>query len=141
MARKSQENNTIDRLGSLVLRAAAGDDGASQAAAESPFLFTRVRARIAEEERRQSEVGSWFSLLLIARRAVPAMALIALLAATVMLWSSGSGVSPGWNRLDDEALSDTRNPGVEQTVLSRNNLSRDDVFSLVLEQANGRSGR
>ncbi|HKP36364.1 MAG TPA: hypothetical protein VJT71_05860 [Pyrinomonadaceae bacterium] len=141
MARKSQENDTIDRLGSLVLRAAAEDDGASQAAAESPFLFTRVRARIAEEERRRSEVGSWFSLLLIARRAVPAMALIALLAATVMFWSSGSGITPGWNRLDDEALSDTRNPGVEQTVLSKNNLSRDDVFSLVLEQANGRSDR
>jgi len=61
------------------------------------------------------------------------MALIALLAATFMFWASRSTVSPGWNRLDDEALADTGNPGVEQTVLSRNNLSNEDIFNIVLE--------
>ena len=133
MVKNPQENDSIDRLGSLVLRAAALDEAESQAVADAPFLYTRVRARIAEEERR-SESGGWFSLLLIARKAVPAMALIALLAAVVMFWTAQSTVTPGWNRLDDEALSDTRNPGVEQMVLSRNNLSREDVFSIVLEQ-------
>src|SRR6185436_15553688 len=133
MVRNPQENESIDRLGSVILRAAAQDDSATQAAAEAPFLFTRVRARIAEEERRRNEAGNWFSLLLIARRAIPAMALVAFLAAAIMFWS-GSTSTPGWNRLDDDALADTRNPGVEQTVLSRNNLSRDDVFSLVLEE-------
>jgi hypothetical protein len=133
MVRNPQQNESIDRLGSLILRAVSQDEDATQAAAEAPFLYTRVRARIAEEERRRNEAGNWFSLLLIARRAIPAMALVALLAATIMFWS-GSTITPGWNRLDDEALADTRNPGVEQTVLSRNNLSRDDVFSLVLEQ-------
>ena len=135
MVRNPQENQSLDRLGRLVLRAAALDDAESQAAADAPFLYTRVRARIAEEEGRRNESGSWFSLLLIARRAVPAMALIALLAATVMFWASRSTVTPGWNRLDDEALSDTRNPGVEQTVLSRNNLSHDDIFNIVLERS------
>ena len=133
MVKNPQENDNIDRLGSLVLRAAALDEAESQAVADAPFLYTRVRARIAEEERR-SESGGWFSLLLIARKAVPAMALVALLAAVVMFWTAQSTVTPGWNRLDDEALSDTRNPGVEQMVLSRNNLSREDVFSIVLEQ-------
>jgi hypothetical protein len=142
MVRNTHENERIDRFGRLVLRAATQDDAASQAAADAPFLYTRVRARIAEEECRRNETGNWFSLLVIARRAIPAMALVAILAATVMFWSSRSTANPGWYRLDDEALSDTRNPGIEQTVLSRNNLSGDDIFSIVLEHnENGRSNK
>ena len=132
MVRNQQENESLNRLGQVVLRSAAQNDEASQAAADAPFLYARVRARIAEEIRR-NESGVWSSLFLIARRAVPAMALIALLAAASVFWASRSTVTPGWNRLDDEALADTGNPGVEQTVLSRNNLSREDVFSIVLE--------
>jgi hypothetical protein len=131
MLRNPKDNESIDRLGQVVLRSAAQNDEASQAAADAPFLYTRVRARIADEMRRES--GIWSSLFLIARRAVPAMALIALLAATFMFWASRSTASPGWNRLDDEALADTGNPGVEQTVLSRNNLSNEDIFNIVLE--------
>jgi hypothetical protein len=137
--RNPQDNESLDRLGRVVLRSAAQNDEASQAAADAPFLFTRVRARI--EESRGNESGIWSSLFLIARRAVPAMALIALLAATFMFWASRSTVTPGWNRLDDEALADTRNPGVEQTVLSRNNLSREDVFSIVLEHTERRGDK
>jgi hypothetical protein len=132
MLRNSQENESLDRLGQIVLRSAAQNDEMSQAAADAPFLYTRVRARIAEETLR-NESSLWSSLFLIARRAVPAMALIALLSATFMFWASRSTVTPGWNRLDDEALADTRNPGVEQTILSRNNLSNEDVFNIVLE--------
>ena len=35
---------------------------------------------------------------------------------------------------------DARNPGVEQAVLSRNNLSQEDIFDIVLER-NGREKR
>lgn len=139
MARNQQEKESLDRLGQVVLRSAAQNDEASQAAADAPFLYTRVRARIAEQMRGES--GVWSSLFQIAWRAVPAMALIALLAATSMFLASRSTVSPGWNRLDDEALADTGNPGVEQTVLSRNNLSREDVFSIVLEQTERRGDK
>ena len=138
MVRNRQENESLDQLGRIVLRSAAQNDAASEAAANAPFLYTRVRARIAEEGR---DSGIWSSLFLIARRAVPAMALIALLAATSMFWASRSTVTPGWNRLDDEALADTGNPGVEQTVLSRNNLSREDVFSIVLEHSERRGDK
>jgi hypothetical protein len=123
----------LDQLGRAVLLSASQNESESDAVADSPFLFTRVRARIAREQRLREDSGGWFSLLLVARRAVPAMALIALLAAVITLWSSQSVVPAGWNRLDDEALTDTRNPGVEQTVLSRNALSRDEVISIVFE--------
>jgi hypothetical protein len=130
--KKTQNNESLDRLGAAVLRAAAMDQAEAETIADSPFLLTRIRARISDEQR--AETGNWFSWLAIARTAIPTMALIALLAAMVTFWPSQSSVSPGWYRLDDEALSDPRNPGVEQTVLSRNNLSRDDVFNLVLER-------
>ena len=133
LGKNQQHNDELDRIGRVVLRAAAASEGESEAAANSPFLFTRVRVRIAEEQRRRDEAGNWFSLISIARRAIPAMALIALLAATVMFWMSRPAATPAWYRLDEEALSDTRNPGVEQTVLSRNSLSPDDVVNIVIE--------
>jgi hypothetical protein len=135
MSEKNPRNNdSLDRLGAVVLRAAAMDQAEAEAIADSPFLLTRITARVSEAQRQEAESSNWFSWLAIARTAIPTMALIALLAALVTFWSSQSSVSPGWYRLDDEALSDPRNPGVEQTILSRNNLSRDDVFNLVLER-------
>lgn len=140
MFKKSLQNDEhLDRAGKAVLRAAAADEQEIARAAESPFLFTRVRARITEQLR-ENESGGWQSFLLIAWRAIPAMALIAMLAGGLMIWtgqSSNSSVATTpsvWYRLDDEALTDTNDPGVEQTVLSRNNLSHEDVFDMVIER-------
>jgi hypothetical protein len=132
--KKPRKNDSLDRLGAVVLRAAAMDQAEAEAIADSPFLLTRITARVSEAQRQEAATSNWFSWLAIARTALPTMALIALLAALVTFWSSQSSVSSGWYRLDEEALSDPRNPGVEQTVFSRNNLSRDDVFNLVLER-------
>lgn len=134
MFRKNpQENEHLDRIGQQVLRAAAiGNEAEAEAAANSPFLLTRVRARIADEQRRRDEAGGWLSWLLVAWRAVPAMALLAFFAVALTLWSSQSNGTTAWQRLDEEALADTRDPGVEQTILSGNNLSRDEVFSIVV---------
>ena len=132
-----QNEDQSDRAGRLVLLAAARNDDEAEAAASSPFLFARVRARIAQEERRRQESGSWVSLLLVARRAIPVMALVAVLAAILTVWSMRpSAPSLGYG-LEDEALTDTRDPGVEQTILTRNALSRDEVFSIVVDR-NGR---
>ena len=35
---------------------------------------------------------------------------------------------------EDEALTDTRDPGVEQAILTRNALSPDEVFSIVVDR-------
>ena len=137
--RNLQNDEHLDRAGKAVLRAAAADEQEIARAAESPFLFTRIRARITEQLR-ENESGGWQSFLLIAWRAIPAMALIAMLAGGLMIWtgqSSNSSVATTpsvWYRLDDEALTDTNDPGVEQTVLSRNNLSHEDVFDMVIER-------
>ena len=138
--RNSQNDEQLDRAAKAVLHAGAADEQEIERAAESPFLFTRIRARISEQLR-ENETGGWQSLSLIAWRAIPAMALIAMLAGGLTIWTAQTVSNPGvantppvWYRLDDEALSDTNDPGVEQTVLSRNNLSHEDIFDMVIER-------
>jgi hypothetical protein len=138
MFRANRQNyEESDRAGRLILLAAARNDDEVEAAAAAPFLYRRVRARIAEEERRKEEAGSWVSLLFVARRAIPAMALVAILAAILTIWSIQPSTPPLGYGLEDEALSDTRDPGVEQAVFAKNTLSRDEVFSIVVDR-NGR---
>lgn len=116
----------------MIISAASRNDEEAEAAASSPFLLTRVRASIAEAERRDDAAG-WLPLLLVARRAIPAMALIAILAAILTVWSLSSGVPPSGFGIFEDALADTRDPGVEQTVLTKNALSREEVFNLVVD--------
>ncbi len=134
----SPKTEELDRAGKLILMAATATEGEIEAAASSPFLFTRVRAGISEERRRREESSGWLSLIQVAWRAVPAMALVAILAAVLTVWSSQS-VVVSTPQADDEPLIGALDPGVEQTVLtSRNGLSRDDVFNIVLDRNYGK---
>jgi hypothetical protein len=71
----------------------------------------------------------------VARRAIPAMALVAILAAILTIWSMQPMASPpaGYG-LEDEALTDTRDPGVEQAIFTRKALSPDEVFTIVVDR-------
>jgi len=129
-----QNDEQLDRFGKLVLRAAAADEQEIEAASTAPFLFTRIRARI-DEGRREAATG-WQSLPLIAWRAIPAMALIAMLAGGLTIWTAESNTTPVGFGIFEEALSDTTNPGIEQAVLNQNILSRDDVLTIVVERSN-----
>ena len=134
----SPKTEELDRAGKLILMAATASESEVEAAASSPFLFTRVRAGINEERRRREESSGWLSLIQVAWRAVPAMALVAILAAVLTVWSSQS-VVVSTPQADDEPLIGALDPGVEQTVLtSRNGLSRDDVFNIVLDRNYGK---
>ena len=134
------DNERLDCAGRMVLRAAASDEAGTEAAAASPFLFTRVRAAIAAEQRRREETSGWLSIFFVARQAVPAMALIALLAAILTVWSSAQLGAPTPPILDDEAL--FGGAGVEQTVLTdRNGLPPDEVFNIVVDRNYERGAR
>jgi len=131
----------LDRAGREVLLAAARNEEETEAAATSPYLYTRLRAAIAAKKRSRDESGELLSLLFVARRAIPAMALVAVLSAAMMIWSMQASAPTGLFGLEEEALSDTRDPGVEQTVLSRNTLSRDEVLGIVVDTSGGRSSK
>ena len=129
-----QNKDELDRAGRMILMAASCNDEEAEAAAASPYLFARVRAAISEAEQ-PDETAGWLPLLFVARRAVPAMAAIAILTAILTVWSIRPiAPAPGYG-LEEEALSDTRDPGVEQTILTRNALSRDEVFSIVVDRS------
>jgi len=136
-----QIREQLDRAGRVVLLAAASNDNEIEAAASSPYVYTRVRAAIAEEKRRRDESGGWLPMLFVARRAIPAMALIAALSGVMMMWPVQRSAPAGLYGLEEEALSDTRDPGVEQTILSRNALSRDEVLGIVVDTPGGRGSK
>lgn len=135
-----QIREQLDRAGRVVVQSAALNDDEIEAAASSPYLYTRLRAAIAGEKSRREESGGLLPLLFVARRAVPAMALIAVFSAILMVMSVQTSVPVGFG-IEEEALSDTRDPGVEQTVFSRNALSREDVFDIVVDTTGGRNSR
>ncbi len=136
----SQENEKLDKVGREVLRAAAANEEVAEAAASTPFLFVRIRSAIADEQRRREESGNWLSLIFVARRAVPAMAMITLLVAVLTVWSGYFGGPATGSNFDEEALLGT--PGVEQTVLANaGNLSQDDVVNIIVDRDYGRNSK
>jgi len=129
----SPKNEELDRVGKLVLKAASASESDIEAAAASPFLFARVRAAINEGAEPEESRG-WLSLIHVAWRAVPAMALVAIMAAVLTVWSTNTAPTQV-AQADDEPLIGTLDPGVEKTVLtSRNGLSREEVFSIVVDR-------
>ncbi|MCA1814955.1 MAG: hypothetical protein LC746_00850 [Acidobacteria bacterium] len=123
----------LDRLATEIVRAAAcrGDEEA-ESVASSPFLYTRVAARIEERRRAQGDEG-WLAALAVAWRAVPAMALVAALASALLLWFGVSGATGAQSQSGFEAISDTRGTGVVSTVLSdTGSLSREEVLQIVV---------
>jgi hypothetical protein len=130
----SPKTEELDRVGKLVLKAATASEADVEAAASSPFLFTRVRAAINQERRESEESRGFLSLIQVAWRAVPAMVVIAIMAAVLTVWTTQSSVAPV-AQTDDEYLISPLEPGVEKTVLaSRNGPSSDEIFNIVVDR-------
>ena len=87
-------SKTTDEPGPLereIVRAAAMNDEEADAAAGSPFLYSRIRARIAAEQTRRADpINGWFATMFAAWRAIPAMSIIAI-AAAATFWFAGAG--------------------------------------------------
>lgn len=77
----SINDETLNRFGDELLRAIEASDAEINTAAASPFLYRRIRVRIEAEERRLAEQRSvWLVLLTGAKRAIPVMAMLAVVA-------------------------------------------------------------
>lgn len=84
--RKKNRSQDLDRIGRLLIRANALSDEAAEAAVSSPYLFERIKARIAGNEG-ESDFSVWERILSAARFAVPAMT-FATVAAAALFWFS-----------------------------------------------------
>jgi hypothetical protein len=119
----------LDRMGRELIRASAANSDEAEAVAASPFLYTRLRSRI-NNQREQREAGeSWVTMLGVIWRAIPAMAMVALLAVALFL-SAGSGT-----QRPVVMLPDTRDAEFENVVFAdTRSLSNDEVLATILNE-------
>ena len=123
----------LDQVGREIVRASAANEDEAEAVASSPFLYARLHSRIAAERKRREEGERWLTLLGVVRRAVPAMALVAIFA-FALFWSASFGTRPQ-GAFSDEALLDLRDDaGVERIVFAdrRTTMSSDEVLATIL---------
>lgn len=134
-------NERLDRIGRETVRASASNEAEAETVATSPFLYARLRARIAASEReRRAEGDGWLSMLGVIWRAAPAMALVAVFA-FALFWSASFGApSPG--NFNDEALLGERDAGIEHVVFAdRNSLSSDEVLATIMNEDDREAAR
>jgi len=75
------DDEKLNRFSDELLRAFEAGDAEINTAATSPFLYRRIRVRIEAEERRLAEQrGAWQTLLTGVKRAIPVMAMLAVVA-------------------------------------------------------------
>lgn len=95
----------LDQLAKAVARASGISDDEAERISSSPFLHTRVRARIEAEQRKRVAQGSgWLATLLVASRAIAALLLVTIAAASAF-WvtrsNAANGNAPESSRADD----------------------------------------
>ena len=134
----------LDAAGRAVVRSAARTGAEAERAADAPFLYARVRARIEERRREADSSASWLTLLQVARRAVPTMAFVAALAAALLFWAASFGARQDGGRERFAFVSDDlvfgSEAGVESAVLAdRDQLSHDEILNRVVNRT-GREG-
>jgi hypothetical protein len=84
--RENKKEKDLDQFGRMVVRASALSDSEAEEAVSSPFLLDRIRARIAEEQKSPARPDyGWEQMLLAARRVLPAMAAVAIIAVGLLL--------------------------------------------------------
>ncbi|HEX8140451.1 MAG TPA: hypothetical protein VF544_22995 [Pyrinomonadaceae bacterium] len=129
---RRQRNERLDRLGREVLRAAsASDERLAERASSAPFLYTRVRARIAEERERREEMQGWQIFSVLMRRAIVMMTLVATLSLGVFLFARVRTQTA--RAFSDEAFFGASRVGVERILFQeRAPLSNDEVLATIM---------
>lgn len=135
MPERERSKERVERLeafGREIVRAAAANEDEAETVAASPFLYARVRARVAQERARLEEADDWRSALRVFRRAVPTVAVVAMLA-LVLFVSVLLGTTQGDAR-DEATLLGERDTDVEQVVFTGNStLTSDEVLETIIE--------
>ena len=123
----------LDLVGRETMRASSLNEAEAEAAVSSPFLYSRVRSRIAEEVSRREEKESWLSMLIVFWRAVPAMALVAVACLVLFLSANPRGTTNSGS--GEDAVLSVSDSGIEQAVFTeRQPLSSDEVLATILNK-------
>lgn len=130
---QSKSDKQLDRVGRAIVRAAASNEETADAVASSPFLYTRLRARISTERERRETLEHLSALSRLMRRAVMAMSLVAFLALGVLVFSEMSIQTA--QSFNDESFFNASNVGVQRIVFEdRDPLSNDEVLATIVDE-------
>jgi hypothetical protein len=139
MKQKHQESRDefLDKAGQAILRAACASDEEVNSAVAAPFLYARVRARMADCKK-NPPVPFYQSLMIfsVVRYALPVLAIIALLAVSSYKFA-GKPATPGNNRVDNTVPLTIHDPGAPVTACSITSrtecvVTTDDVVALLV---------
>jgi hypothetical protein len=133
--RRKEGLGRLDALGRALVRASAANEEEADEAVASPFLYARLRARVASERARLEEADDWRAALRIFSRAVPTVAVVAALAIALFV-SALLGASPATvAERDDSTLLGERDTSVEQVVFTeRPTLTSDEVLETIIDE-------
>lgn len=128
------ENERLDAIGSEMARAAQLSDAEIKEAVTSPFLYARVRASIQAREK-----NNWRTLLLTARRPLAGMALTAVIAASLFLFTTGIAQRGAVTQpAGDEDVLAIGEPDFERAVFTgTDTLTNDEVLKTLMEETDG----
>ncbi|QQS44750.1 MAG: hypothetical protein IPM66_12270 [Acidobacteriota bacterium] len=83
------DNEKLDRFGEELLMAMEASSQEINTAANSPFLYRRIRVRIEEEERRRAtDRNQWFVWLWSVKHAIPVLTTIAAITIGIALFNT-----------------------------------------------------
>lgn len=130
--RSKERDERLDAFGREIVRASAANEEGAESAAASPFLYARVRARVAAERARLEEPDDWRAALRVFRRAVPTVAVVAMLALALFVSVLVGTTQP--DARDEATLLGERDTYVEQVVFTgRSALTSDEVLETIIE--------
>ncbi len=130
--KKRINDSLLDEIGQKIVLASAMNEDAADSIAASPFLYTRLRARINVERERSAEKESWLAFIGVMWRAAPAMVLITILSFALLI-----NIAPrSSERLSDTALlGSPEAAGVEHVVFAeRTSLTGDEILTTILSK-------
>ncbi len=123
----------LDQIGQELMRASLLSEQEIQKTVSQPFLYARIRARIAEQGRIGAvENNNWWAGLLTAWRPLAGMAVMAIIAATLFLFSAVAGTNGSLGpATGDEATGES---GFERILTDGEPLSNDEVLATIMNQ-------
>lgn len=131
--RSKKQDARLDKLGREIVRASAANENEAERAAAAPFLYARIRTRVAQERARLEEADDWRAALRIFLRAVPTVAVVTALA--LVLFVSVTVNTTPTDARDEATLLGERDTEVEQVVFtSSSSLTSDEVLETILEE-------
>jgi hypothetical protein len=132
--------NQIDGLSREIAQRSAENQSEAEKAIGSPFLLAKVRSRIEARATALADRDRWITTLGIFWRAVPSMALVAIIA-LVLFFSSAlrPQVHAG---LSDESVLGERDAGITAAIFANGRpMTNDDVLATILDQDDQEAGK